>query len=182
MTSPTSRTLIRGVAAVGLTAMSIVSIPSSAGAAELGAARASVVASFEGQEIRLADGWGNATACVAVGDDVDCYRTRGEMERAAGADADMAALAAGCSGFLYLYSDPGYGGAVLALSTQGVTTNLSPYGFSNITSSYHIGPCSARFYDTTSGGSAYPGNTGAGVWASGMVSGWDNRVSSVYIN
>jgi hypothetical protein len=81
-----------------------------------------------------------------------------------------------------LYRSTSYGGAVLQLTTRYTYINLSGYGFDNDTSSYRVGACAAYFYDgTNGGGSVYPGSTGAGVSASSMVSGWDNRISSVYI-
>jgi hypothetical protein len=53
----------------------------------------------------------------------------------------------------------------------------------NVTSSYVVGACAATFYDGAGGGApVYPGGTGAFASSSVMTSGWDNRVSSVYIS
>jgi hypothetical protein len=89
---------------------------------------------------------------------------------------------AACSSSLRLYRSTSYGGAVLQLTTRNTYINLSGYGFDNDTSSYKVGACSAGFYDGSGGGApTYPGSTGANASATSMVSGWDNRVSSVYI-
>lgn len=55
----------------------------------------------------------------------------------------------------------------------------SAYSFANRTSSYQIGNCSSVFRDSSA--VAYSGNTSAGASASSMLSGWNNRVSIVYI-
>jgi len=144
-----------------------------------------LVAWFEGRQIRLADGWGEARACMSDLQTTHCYRTEAEMDAAhpdEGRAERGAVLLATCSPALKLYRGTSYTGNVLELSTRFVTISLAPYGFDNDTSSYKIGGCNSRLYDTTTGGSAYPGNTNAGVWAPSMLSGWDNRVGSVYIN
>ena len=82
---------------------------------------------------------------------------------------------------LKLYRSSSYGGSVLQLTARLVVINLASYGFDNDTSSYKIGACSAGFYDTTGGATQYPGNTGANVTSPSMLSGWDNRVGSVYM-
>jgi len=59
---------------------------------------------------------------------------------------------------------------------------LSAYGIDNAVSSYKVGACSATFFDGAGGGgSIYPGYTGAGAQYSSMVSGWDNRLGSIWI-
>ena len=147
---------------------------------------------FEGHTIDLSEGWGDAAACAEFGDVVDCYRTEDELldvhpdlvSEAAMADgAGPQALASSCSTTLRLYRDTGFSGSVLHLSTLGVVHNLSSYGFDNDTSSYKVGACSASFYSgANAGGSVYPGSTSANSSASSMLSGWNNVVSSVYIN
>lgn len=72
-------------------------------------------------------------------------------------------------------------GSVGALHAE-VYIGLSGYGFDNVTSSYQVGGCAATFYDTAGGTGTYPGSTGAGASASSMVSGWDNRISSIRIS
>lgn len=143
----------------------------------------SVVAWFEGNWIRLADGWGDAHACTSDGVTARCYRNEAAMdaaERPFPGSTDVVSLA--CSGAVRLYRLTGYSGDVLQLTTQYVYINLATHGFDNDTSSYQIGPCNSYFYDTTTGSGPYPGTTTAGYSASSMVSGWDNRVGSVYIS
>jgi len=147
-----------------------------------------VIASFEGRQIVLSEGWGDAHACVVAPDGVRCYRSEREMDAAEGAELEQAAAAAGgvaaltaCSSSVRLYDGTSYTGSVLQLTTRGVYHNLASLGFDNLTSSYKIGACSARFYDTTSGGTLYPGSTSANVSATSMATGWNNRVGSVYI-
>ncbi len=143
---------------------------------------ASVIASFEGSWIRLAEGWGDARACTSDDAGTRCYRSEAEMDAAEVAlNPATVTPMADCSSSVRLYQNTNYGGSVLELKQRGVTISLSPYGFNNVTSSYKIGACSARFYDTTSGGGLYPGSTSANVWASSMATGWNDRVGSVYI-
>ncbi len=143
-----------------------------------------VLATFEGTTINLHDGWGVAQACTSDGNVTTCYRSEAAMDRATSVAARSISITplASCASSLRLYRSTSYGGAVLQLTTRGSHINLSGYGFDNDTSSYKIGACSAGFYDGSSGGApTYPGSTGANASATSMVSGWDNRVSSVYI-
>lgn len=141
----------------------------------------SSLATFEGRTIDLREGWGEARACsIGPGQSI-CFRSESALDRHLASDRTMFPLAA-CSTSVRLYSATGYGGSVLHLSNRGVWHNLSAFGFDNTTSSYKIGACSSTFADGSSGsGSYYPGSTSAGAQASTMSSGWDNRVSSVYI-
>lgn len=149
--------------------------------------RFGVQAWFEGEQINLAEGWGEANACIADSAGTRCYRTRTELEiqenssAGLGASTTTAALLATCASNLTLYSATGYGGSSLSLNVRGTGIGLAAYGFSNITSSYTIGGCNAEFYDGAIGSAAYPGNTNAFASASSMAAGWDNRVSTVYI-
>lgn len=147
----------------------------------------SVIASFEGGWIRLADGWSEARACTSDGVSTRCYRSEAEMDSAEGptdqtAQRLLVSPLTDCAlPSVRLYQNTGWTGTVLQLTAMYTTISLAPYGFDNVTSSYRIGVCPARFYDTTSGGTLYPGNTVAGASASSMLSLWDNRVGSVYI-
>lgn len=146
-------------------------------------ASASVVAEFEGGTIRLAEGWGEATACHQDDAGVRCYRSETEMDRAEVSSDSATSLLASCSSSLKLYRSTGQTGGVLELSQRGVNLNLATFGFSNDTESYRVGACSAKFYDATSGtGTSYPGSTIAFASSSSMLSGWANRVSSVRIS
>ncbi len=184
----------RTIGARTLAAASIVSaLLMGAGAAPASAEadEYSVIATFEGKEIALADGWGEAGACVSDADGTRCYRTEAEMDEREGLSinpephrpaGEYVALSS-CSSSLRLYQNPGFGGSVLHFSTQYTYINLWGYGFNNVTSSYRVGACASYLYDGSSGGApTYPGSTSAYTSASSMVSGWDNRISSVYIN
>ncbi len=163
------------------TAMTMI-IPLSA--RPVGAESAGVLATFEGQVIDLSVSWGKARACTSDGITTQCFRTEAEMDRVAGASTPTGSIGtmAACSSYLRLYRSTSYGGAVLQLATQYTFINLSLYGFDNDTSSYRVGACPAYFYDGANGGTPlYPGATGANSSASTMLTGWDNRVSSVYI-
>ncbi len=155
-------------------------------AADVAQSTPSIVGTFEGKEIRLATGWGDATACTTNGDSARCYRSEAEMDAA---ERNVSinhptrnTLLSECSlPSLRLYSGTGHSGSVLQITTRNTTINLALHGFNNLTSSYRVGACSARFYDTTTGGTSYPGNTSAHVSATSMMSGWNNRVGSVYL-
>lgn len=143
-----------------------------------------IPATFEGTTIDLQEGWGAARACTSDGTSTTCYRSEAAMDRATAEAARSIEITpfAACSSSLRLYRSTSYGGSVLQLTTRGTVINLSGYGFDNDTSSYRVGACSAGFYDGSGGGApTYPGSTGANASATSMVSGWDNRVSSVYI-
>ncbi len=156
----------------------------SAASAYAGSDRIGVIASFDGHWIDLSEGWGVATACTSDGMTTTCFRSEAEMDRAIGdiASSFVVVPLASCASSLRLYRSTSYGGAVLQLTTRGVYINLAAYGFDDDTSSYKVGACSSYFYDGANGGSPlYPGATGANSSATSMLSGWDNRVSSVYI-
>lgn len=140
-----------------------------------------VTATFEGRSIRLDRGWGEAEACWSDERATRCYRSEAEMDRAE-LNATGPGLLADCSTTLRLYSSASFGGSVLALRERQRIVSLADLGFNNVTSSYRVGACAAEFFDTTSGGTAYPGNTNAGVSSTSMSSGWDNRVGSVFIS
>jgi hypothetical protein len=165
--------------------VTIIGWPGTTGAA--GAPRG-VLASFEGSWINLAEGWGEATACTTDGITTQCYRTEAEMDANSSQPVSVASLGTtivplvACSSSLKLYRSTSFGGSVLQLTSRGTYTNLSLYGFDNDTSSYQVGACTAYFYDGANGGTPlYPGTTTANSSATSMLTGWDNRVSSVYI-
>lgn len=132
---------------------------------------------FEGRHIDLAQGWNEARACAQLPSVTHCFRTVADMEREL--SDDFAVLA--CSSPLRLYDGTSFGGVVLTLTTTGTLLNLSTFGFDNRTSSYRVGACNARFFDTPGGSTQYPGTTTAGASAASMLSGWNNRLSSVRI-
>ena len=143
-----------------------------------------VMAAFEGAWINLANGWGEATACTSDGLTTQCYRTEQEMDATTSVRSFSMPIVplASCASSQRLYRSTSYGGAVLQLTTRSVYNNLSSYSFDNDTSSYKVGACDSYFYDGASGGTPlYTGTTAANSSATSMLTGWDNRVSSVYI-
>ena len=157
-----------------------------------------VTALFEGEVINLAEGWGEAKACL-IWQDVgvsECFRTEREMDLRiaeletqnlgnASAIGGGGVVTAGstCSGYLRLYDRTWYGSPVLYLRDRFQWLNLSGYGFNQKTSSYKVGPCYSYFADyANGGGSWYPTYlTQAYDLSPSMISGWNNDVSSVYI-
>jgi hypothetical protein len=180
------------VATALLTAVLFVPSTSSA---EPGPPSPASVANFEGEHIDLRQGWGEATACASDGTDTECFRTERELDRYLlgrnngpgqrsldSASAEVT-IQASCSASVRLYSNTFYSGSVLVLTVRGAVLNLATWSFSNVTSSYQIGPCAATFYDGANANPPiYPGGTLAGSGAAVMVAGWDNRISSVYIS
>ena len=153
--------------------------------------RGASIARFEGGTIDLRNGWGEATACATDGVSTDCFRTDDELDQfLTASDTTLQLSALGdmgiqstCPTVLKLFSNPSFGGSVLALGTRFAVLNLSTWSFSNVTSSYSVGACSSTFYDGANAvPPVYPGNTSAGASAASMLSGWDNRISSVYIS
>ncbi|HWL44742.1 MAG TPA: hypothetical protein VNQ73_17505 [Ilumatobacter sp.] len=137
---------------------------------------------FEGRQIDLADGWGDAQACHVDENGTRCYRTEAEMDLAEQLDESGPMLLADCASSVRLYDGTSYGTPVVSLTLRGTYINLSAHSFDNKTSSYKIGACSSSFFDGTTGGAPqYPGATTAGASATSMASGWNNRVSSIYI-
>jgi len=151
------------------------------------------VAMFEGRRIDLRDGWGEAEACADWGrsQTIECFRSEEELlQRAAElgmtgqGNTLLASSSSTCPSALRLYDGLSYTSSVLYLYKRTIWINLSDYGWSNRTSSYKVGACPSYFADySDGGGSWYPTNlTDAWDSYSSMVSGWNNRVSSIYIN
>ena len=151
----------------------------------------SVEAIFEGRPIDLATGWGEARACMLWSDVgvVECFRTEtamdkriAELERGPYSKIGTAS-GSQCSGYVRLYDGTGYSGQVLYIRDRLQWINLSGYSFSNKTSSFKIGPCSTYLADGTWGGGSWYPTSGSQAWdvASVMAFGWNNRVSSIYI-
>lgn len=142
-------------------------------------------ATFEGDVIDLATDRGDAKACAITPTGNRCYRSEAAMDVAETAlAANSPTLAGGgCSSSLRLYTGTGYSGTVTYFTIRSTWLNLSASGVDNTTSSYKVGACSAALRaDAGGGGSSYPGSTSAGAQSSSMVSGWDNRVSSVRLS
>lgn len=150
------------------------------------------LAIFEGEILDLSEGWGDAQACVVWDNDhgVECFRSEAELvariavrESSQTMTSGDVTVASSCSSSLRLYDGTSFTGQVLYLYQRSTWINLSNYGFSNRTSSFIVGACSTYLADySNGGGSWYPTSlTTAGSSATYMTSGWNNRVSSVYI-
>lgn len=110
-------------AVAALTAL-VAALPANPAHADGADETTSVIGTFEGTTFHLADGWGEAHACVSDdGATARCYRTEAEMDAAEGSGAarrfDIQPLA-DCSGSgLRLYANTNYGGDVLQLKQRG---------------------------------------------------------------
>lgn len=142
-----------------------------------------VMAHFEESLIDLSKDWGEARACWSDGRTTECFRTEGQMDDFVSEKVLVSVTTLTCPTAVKLYSNTSYGGSVLSLVLRATTINLNAYGFDNLTSSYVIGSCDAKFYDLTNLGlPTYPGSTTANSSAASMLTGWDNRVSSIRIS
>ena len=142
-----------------------------------------VVAHFEGSLIDLSKNWGEARACWSDGEIAECFRTESQMADFVSEKVLVSVTTSTCPTAVKLYSNTSFGGSVLSLVLRATTINLNAYGFDNLTSSYVIGACDATFYDLTNLGlPTYPGSTTANSSAASMLTGWDNRVSSIRIS
>jgi hypothetical protein len=167
----------------------VFSLPAAAG--ELERAGRNSVALFEGKVIDLATGWGEAQACVVLTTEtpVECFRSESELlARGSGSAAALTSTAvtasSTCSSSVRLYDGVSYTGAVLYLYQRSAWINLADYGFADRTSSFKIGACSSYFADYANGGGSWYPTSATQAWdvASSMASGWNNRVSSIYIS
>jgi hypothetical protein len=175
-------------------ALCLAVLPASAYGRAISSAPAPSLATFEGGQIDLSQTWGDAQACLVyrgVGV-VECFRTRTALlEREARletlAPSTTATLAPStasvtCSSPLRLFADSNYGGRELDFYDRGYWQNLSAWSFDNQLSSYKVGSCGVYLADGAAGaGSWYPGNTSAGHYESVMASGWNDRISSIFI-
>lgn len=175
--------------ALAATCALVAVFPLPAEAAPDGPAPSGSLVTFEGHQIDLARGWGEATACAVTDTGTTCYRTEAEMDAAtktptpatSTTEASWATTTAStCSSSLRLYDGTSFTGTVLSLSTRASLITLSTYGFDNKTSSYKVGACAAVLYSGIQSGT-YPGNTAANAQATSMQSGWNNVISSVLI-
>lgn len=152
------------------------------------------IARFEGAEVDLRAGWGEARACLVAlrAGIVECFRSPAAMEarerhlreNQGGRRTDTkAATSSGwwCSSPLRLYEHGYYGGRQLSFWDPGFWQNLGDWGFNDEVSSFRIGSCHAYLAEHSWGGGAwYPGNTGPYVSSPTMWSGWNDRISSIY--
>ena len=151
------------------------------------------LASYDGHTIDLDDGsWDGASACASDGRTTRCFDTEAELDAwlagtpaarrravrrrwsgrqrcspapARCASTRTAASAAGCS----------------TCRRGGCGSTSRSYGFNNITSSFVVGACTVYLADgTNGGGSWYPGGYANSV-VPVLASGWNDRISSVYV-
>jgi hypothetical protein len=123
----------------------------------------------------------DAQACLVLGGILECFPDRASL---AAREAQLAPAlpTAACSTPLKLFANSGYGGRELDLYDRGFWQNLSAWSFDNQLSSYKVGACGVYLAENANGGGSwYPGNTSPNHAEPSMLSGWDNRVSSVYI-
>lgn len=147
------------------------------------------IAMFEGKQIDLSKGWGDAQACLVYrgAGVVECFRDRaGLASREHQLDAQISSApviaATTCSTPLRLFADASYGGRELDFYDRGYWQNLGTWSFDNQLSSYKTGACPVYLADyTNGGGSWYPGNTSANHGEASMLSGWNDRISSIFI-
>lgn len=151
------------------------------------------LATYEGRTIDLRNGWGSATACLVSSTGTTCFDSEKELDAqlvsmapvldaAAVSGFRSAAAAVSCGSSVRLYSGISYTGSVLAIIDRYTVINLASLGYSNVTTSFKVGACAATMWDGTTGsGAVYPGSTSAGAVAASMATGWNDRVSSVYL-
>lgn len=144
------------------------------------------VASFDGTIINLANGWDGAAVCAVTPRGTQCFATQSAFQSwvvaAHPASNVSPAPDVNCSTALELFSGTSYTGTELAVYDEGVWINLSTYSFADKTNSYKVGACGTSMNSAANGGgTTYPGPSTAGSSATSMVSGWSDRLESVYI-
>lgn len=154
---------------------------------------AASLATYGDRTIDLRESWAGAEACYVQSSGTTCFDTERQMDEFIAATQPTeptgwsglrsSALRTTCSSTLRLYDGISYGLPVLGIGIRFVTTNLSAFGFDNLTTSYRVGACAALLYQGVSGsGAVYPGNTSANASSPNMVTGWNNTISSVYLS
>lgn len=174
--------LVAGVAVL-LTTAAVGSAIAARGGPAAGDARPGL-AMFEGRVVDLSRGWGEARACAIfqAQEPAECFRDVATLRAREREFVSTANELAACSSPLRLYADGGYGGRELSFYDRGYWQNLGTWSFDNQLSSYKVGACGVFLAENANGGGSwYPGSTGAGHWEPSMQSGWDNRISSIYV-
>jgi hypothetical protein len=145
------------------------------------------------QIIDLSSGWHGAGACIAFADHTECFRTEAEQDAAypqyAGHPGEAAKASGGASALLSctpsvkLYANPSFGGSSFTVAVANSWFNLTGFSIDNATSSFWVsGSCDSGLNEYANGaGWNYPGATTGGATAASMLSGWDNRISAVWI-
>jgi len=166
-------------------------VPAAGHAVGAASADGGVTATYDGQQIDLADGWQGAHACAVLSQtDVRCYDSQADMKDALGASAKQDPAArlsplASCvpaGTFVTLYSDVSFGGDSLSFASTAGWTNLAPYGFDNDMESWtNSTNCNAVVADGTNGGGAQL-TLGARSSSSNVGTSWKNRASSILVS
>lgn len=163
------------------------------------APESSVVAFFEGEQLRLADGWKDAQSCVVWQGVTECFRSDTDaavviaeidaesvsptMEAPTSKPNGRANKACNRS-CLHLYEHNDFKGRHLTFCDRGFWQNLgTKYGFNDKLSSYKTGVRGVHLSkDVNGNGGWYPGDTSSCTSMSQMNSGWNDKVSAIYIN
>lgn len=158
------------------------------------APESNVIAFFEGEQLRLADGWKDAQSCVVWQGVTECFRSdtnadvviadiEAEIITPASKPNDRANKACNRS-CLHLYEHNDFKGRHLTFCDRGYWQNLgTKYGFNDKLSSYKTGVRGAHLSkDVNGNGGWYPGDTSSCTSISQMNSGWNDKVSAIYIN
>jgi hypothetical protein len=167
-------------------------VPAATSTAALGAtADPSVIATFDGHTINLADGWGTAHACVVLGSgSVQCYDTETDMRDALAASAVQTSVHSAtspsvtCSNpstLVTLYASTNFGGNSLSFVSTAGWTNLAPYGFDNKMESWvNQTACNSAVADGTLGSGAQL-TLAARSSAATVGTSWKDRASSINV-
>lgn len=122
---------------------------------------------------------GGQACLVLPNGDLECFASTSAMRYRS--SQLLAAGSISCP--VTLYSGANYTGRALELTGQGYWLNLSDYGFDNTTVSFQGTGCGFHLAQGQYGdGYWYPGYTGPWTASADMGSGWDDVVSSAYIN
>jgi hypothetical protein len=151
----------------------------------------SVIATFDGHTIDLADGWQTAHACVVLGTgSVQCYDTEADMRDALAASAVQPSVRSATSpnitcsspsNLVTLYASTNFSGNSLSFVSTGGWTNLAPYGFDNKMESWvNQTPCNATVADGT-GGTGAQLTLAARSSAATVGTSWKDRASSINV-
>lgn len=152
-----------------------------------------IVANFEGEKLRLAEGWKDANSCVVWQGATECFRNDADADsliREIEAGTTPNALAPPSAGpefrcsrsCLHLYQHNDFNGRHLTFCDRGFWQNLGDYSFNDELSSYKTGDHTVHLsYDANGRGSWYPGDTSVCASSSQMKSGWNDEVSAIYI-
>lgn len=112
-------------ATVAVTLLAAVLVPSSAVAA---GSPAGPIATYNGAQIDLSQGWGTAQACLVADGEVECFANRSGLlarenqlatQTSAPGGAFAGTVTTTCSSPLRLYADAGYGGRELDFYDRG---------------------------------------------------------------